>query len=419
MNNLFYDSKLIPIENRSFELVERKGIGHPDTLADGVAEAISLEFSNYCYDHFGAVLHQTLDKIMFIGGKGEFGFNKGRMLKPWNLVINGRMTESFGNNKIDYKKLAANSAIDYLHRVVPNLDTDHWLNIIFYTSTSSKNPTWFHPRTLADVPDAIKPYANDTSTAVGYWPLSLTEQLTLLMEKYFYHENGSPRLPFVGQDIKVMSIRKKKDIEITICIPFFSAQTPDAKTYFGRKREIQNDLQDLASSFVKGKYKVKVNVNTQDEMIKKPSEGKGFYFVISGSALDSGEEGVVGRGNRSRGIISNVRPYSMEGIQGKNPSYYVGKVYNYVADLLSKAVAEEFGCECNVFISSRNGDDLKIPRHVIVQTSKPISSKKKIATTLGEILERNLAKDIIKNKPYLPMPGGGNGYVASSKLIFR
>jgi len=83
-------------------------------------------------------------------------------------------------------------------------------------------------------------------------------------------------------------------------------------------------------------------------------------------------------------VISNSRPYSMEGIHGKNPSYYVGKVYNYVADLLSKSIAEEFQCECNVFISSRNGDDLKLPRHVIIQTSRRIMNKKKAASMLAE-----------------------------------
>jgi S-adenosylmethionine synthetase len=38
------------------EVVERKGSGHPDTLADGVAEAISRAYSRYCLDAFGAIL---------------------------------------------------------------------------------------------------------------------------------------------------------------------------------------------------------------------------------------------------------------------------------------------------------------------------------------------------------------------------
>ncbi|MDD2732079.1 MAG: methionine adenosyltransferase [Candidatus Pacebacteria bacterium] len=416
MNNLFFDSNLVSIEKRSFELVERKGIGHPDTLADGVAEAICLEYSNYCYNHFGAILHQMLDKIMFIGGKGEFAFNYGKMLEPWKLIINGKLTESFGNTQINYQDLATRVTKDYLRKVIPNLDVERWLNIIFYTSTSSKAPYWFHPRTLTDVPDASNPYANDTVTAVGYWPLSITERLTLLMERYFYHKNDTPRFSFIGQDIKILSVRKKKNIDITICVPFFSAKTPNADVYFSRKRKIQNDLQNIANQFLKGKYKVILSINTQDEMINNPSRGIGFYFVVSGSALDSGEEGVVGRGNRSRGLISNVRPYSIEGIHGKNPVYHVGKVFNYIADLFAKKISEEFRCECNVFISSRNGDDLNIPRHIIIQTDKKIINKKKVNVVLDKILEKNIAKEILLHKPYLPIPGGGNGYVASLSI---
>ncbi|MFE2578741.1 methionine adenosyltransferase [Streptomyces sp. NPDC059378] len=35
---------------------------HPDTLADGVAEAISHAYSRYCLEEFGAILHRNTDK---------------------------------------------------------------------------------------------------------------------------------------------------------------------------------------------------------------------------------------------------------------------------------------------------------------------------------------------------------------------
>ena len=92
------------------------------------------------------------------------------------------------------------------------------------------------------------------------------------------------------------------------------------------------------------------------------------------------------------------------------------KYYNYIADLLSKEISNTFECECNVFISSRNGDDLKLPRHVIIQTSKPIVNKKKVALIFSEIIERDVTKELLFQKPYLPIPGGGNGYVASLNI---
>ena len=51
-----------------FEFVERKGEGHPDTLADGLAEHLSVKYSNYTLKNFGAVLHHNFDKVGLLGG---------------------------------------------------------------------------------------------------------------------------------------------------------------------------------------------------------------------------------------------------------------------------------------------------------------------------------------------------------------
>jgi S-adenosylmethionine synthetase len=56
------------------EVVERKGAGHPDTLADGVAEAISRAYSRYCLDGFGAILHHNTDKTSLLGGAAHVRF---------------------------------------------------------------------------------------------------------------------------------------------------------------------------------------------------------------------------------------------------------------------------------------------------------------------------------------------------------
>ena len=53
-------------EEKDFEIVERKGVGHPDTLADALAEEISRVYSKYCLEKFGAVLHHNIDKL-YIG----------------------------------------------------------------------------------------------------------------------------------------------------------------------------------------------------------------------------------------------------------------------------------------------------------------------------------------------------------------
>ena len=45
------------------EVVERKGIGHPDSLADILAESFSNDYSLYCLENFGTVLNYWFDKV--------------------------------------------------------------------------------------------------------------------------------------------------------------------------------------------------------------------------------------------------------------------------------------------------------------------------------------------------------------------
>jgi S-adenosylmethionine synthetase len=44
------------------EIVERKGLGHPDTICDLVMERISQALSQAYLQHFGKILHHNCDK---------------------------------------------------------------------------------------------------------------------------------------------------------------------------------------------------------------------------------------------------------------------------------------------------------------------------------------------------------------------
>ena len=54
-----------------FEIVERKGRGHPDTLSDHLAELLSRTYSKYTLEKHGAVLRHQFDKLSLMGGKAE------------------------------------------------------------------------------------------------------------------------------------------------------------------------------------------------------------------------------------------------------------------------------------------------------------------------------------------------------------
>jgi len=50
--------------------------------------------------------------------------------------------------------------------------------------------------------------ANDTSAAVGYAPMTPTDDLVLETEKYLNSPDFKKRFPESGEDIKVMGLRK-------------------------------------------------------------------------------------------------------------------------------------------------------------------------------------------------------------------
>lgn len=413
MKQLFINT-VVAMDEQAFEVVERKSVGHPDTVADGIAEAISIEYSRFCLDNFGAVLHHHLDKSLIMGGRAKIGFGIGEMERPFRLNINGRMSSRFGNTKIDYKMLQESVAKKYLKQIFPNFNTEKWLKINSYTTAYSRSPVWYRPRCLDDLPELDKPYVNDSSAIVGYWPLSVTERLVLKMEKFFYNSDNSPKFDYIGQDIKILAVRNKKNIELTLCVPFMSIKIPNKAFYFEKLKEIESQLTKLAHKFVGDAFGIKIFLNTQDRVLfEGPKKGTSHYFVVSGSALDYGEEGVVGRGNRSRGLISCARPFSTDAICGKNPAFHVGKVYAYFAEQISKRISEELGCECLVILVTQNKNPISEPQKVVVNITKRVDNKKIEKIVKEELVKRDWVEKIIKGKYFLPLPGGTYGYQES------
>jgi S-adenosylmethionine synthetase len=58
-----------------------------------------------------------------------------------------------------------------------------------------------------------------------------------------------------------------------------------------------------------------------------------------------GDDGATGRGNRGNGLITPMRPMTMEAIAGKNPVSHVGKIYNVLAQRAAAEIAEIEGIE--------------------------------------------------------------------------
>lgn len=399
---VFQSNKINFPENNDYEVVERKGIGHPDTLADGVAEAISIEYSKYCLKKFGIVLRHNVDKVTLMGGLTKVDWKKGENVFPMRVLVNGRMSASFNKKPIPLKIIQEKAIKNYLHKVLPHLNTSRWVKIIHETTSYSRNPKWFNPLSVDDLPEYKKIFANDTSAVVGYWPLTVSEQLAIVLEGYFYDKQGNPKFNYLGQDIKVMIVRNKNKFDITLCVPFIASHIGSYDEYERRLKQIKKGLSNLTMKTLKSKQVFNLYVNTQDQKVTDKSSVKGLYFMVNGSALDYGEEGVVGRGNNRRGIIPCFRPYTMEAAWGKNPVYHVGKVHGVIVDTIAREIAEKFNCKAEVWIITRMGDYFYTPNNVIVNTSKKIA-KNKLDNIVKEILaRRDWTKKIIFDELLMP-----------------
>lgn len=403
--NLYSKENSINLNQQPIEVVERKGLGHPDTIADGIAESISIEYSKYCLENFGAILHHNVDKTMVLGGQCDLEYGCGKLLKPFRVLFGGRMSRGFGNQEIDFKTIQIRAAKKYFQRILPRLDIDKDLEFYTFTSSSSRIPHWFSPRTLNDLPEHKEPRANDTATIVGFWPLSALEQMVLTSERYFYkfEQKISSRFDFVGGDIKVMALRRGQEVELTLCVPFHADRINNQREYFEHKSLIESGLQEILKEKFGSSLNIALKINTQDQKIKSDNDdGRGRYLTVIGSALDYGEEGISGRGNRCRGLISSMRPSTVESVYGKNPVYHIGKIYSLIANTIAQKIGFYFDCEATIIITTRNGDSLYSPYNVVVETSKTIDEQIVQKIIDAQLAKRDWTSRIITGGIFLP-----------------
>lgn len=403
--NLYIKEKSINFGQQPIEIVERKGLGHPDTIADGIAESISIEYSKYCLENFGAILHHNVDKMIVLGGQCDLEYGRGSLLKPFRVVLGGRMSRSFGDQEIDIKTVQTRTIRNYFQRILPRLNFDKDLEFHAFTSSSSRIPHWFSPRNIDDLPEYKNPHANDTATIIGFWPISTLEQMVLASERYFYEFNPEihPRFDFIGTDIKIMGLRRGQETELTLCVPFHADKISSRKNYFEYKSLVENGLREFLKEKFGNLLEIALNINTQDQKVKDENDdGRGRYLTVIGSALDYGEEGISGRGNRCRGLISSMRPSTVESVYGKNPVYHVGKVYSLIAHMIAQQIGVYFGCEITAVITTRNGDPLYSPYNIVVEASKAVDEKIIRNIIADQLEKRDWTSRIVTEDVFLP-----------------
>jgi len=374
----------MPVQEQRVEIVERKGTGHPDYLCDSIMEAISLALSREYQKAFGTILHHNIDKGLLAAGSTEKRFGGGRVLRPMELIIGDRATDSAGGRSIPVGEIAVDAAKTWIKQNLRFVDPEKHLKYRVVLAPGSAELTDIFARS-----GAVRA-ANDTSAAVAYYPLSPTERVVLGLERHLNSAQFKKRHPETGEDIKVMGLRIGTTLDLTVAMPLMCASVRSEREYFERKEALHREMQRYAGRFTEFRD-IRVHFNTLD------ARGRGLggvYLSLLGTSAEDADSGQVGRGNRVNGLIALNRPMGTEAAAGKNPVSHVGKIYNLLALRIAKKLHERIDGlrEVYVLMLSRIGTPIDQPQVAAAQVL--LERGRKISEVTGQaeaIFERELS----------------------------
>ncbi|NHJ24519.1 MAG: methionine adenosyltransferase [Candidatus Lokiarchaeota archaeon] len=331
-------ANFLPIEKSEFpEICERKGVGHPDSVCDAVADACSRALCQYYLSKYNRVYHHNVDKAALVGGTAKPEFGGGLIIQPQYFLIVGRainqiLIECGSESKLEYIPVATiciETQRRELEKIFRNLDLNKDIQFDYAVRPGSIDLTGVFDEShhTEEVP-----LANDTSFGVGYAPYSDVEKITLEAEYLLNSPQFKDKCKGSGEDIKIMTERIGNKIGITVAAAMVSKYINDADEYLSYTNQIKDSVLDLAAKIIPEK-EVTCQVNVADNIEKGI-----MYLTITGTSAEAGDDGEVGRGNRSNGLITPCRTMSLEAVCGKNPINHVGKIYNITATEMAREI---------------------------------------------------------------------------------
>jgi S-adenosylmethionine synthetase len=389
LRNIIVDhSKHMPIEQQRVEIVERKGLGHPDSICDAIMDNVSVKLCKEYLEKVGSILHHNADKSLLVAGDVEPRFGGGIVKDPMLLILGDRATSEANGVTIPVKELALQAAKEWVRSHLRFVDPEK--HIQYRVELKPGSPE------LVDIFNRKSRVlgANDTSAAVGYAPMTRLERIVLKTEQYANSSLFKKKFPESGEDIKVMGLRKNGELGLTVSMAFVDRYVKDEKDYFRKKSEILEDLQLFVKTNVTFD-KVNVDLNTLD------IEGRGVggvYLTVLGTSAESADSGEVGRGNRVNGVIPLNRPTCSEAAAGKNPVSHVGKIYNLLTHRIANSVYKQVPGleEVYIWLLSQIGKPIDQPAiaaaQVVLQSGNSLESLQKSVEEVVDVELANINK---------------------------
>jgi len=352
-NILINGLKQTPLEKQGLEIVERKGLGHPDYICDAIMDRISVRLSREYLEKFGAIMHHNADKSMLVAGEAETRFGGGIVKEPMVLIFGDRATFEVEEVKVPVKEIAVKTAKEWFKESLRFVDPEK--HVRYQVELKPGSP---------ELVDIFKRRgrvlgANDTSAAVGYAPMTKTETIVLKAERYMNSKDFKKEFSESGEDVKVMGLRRGNELSLTVSMALVDQFVESERDYFRKKAEIHQEIEN----FVKENAefgRIAVNLNTLD--VKGRGIG-GVYLTVLGTSADGADSGQVGRGNRVNGVIPLNRPLCSEAAAGKNPVSHVGKIYNLLTHRIANQIYEKVAGieEVYIWLLSQIGTPINQP----------------------------------------------------------
>ncbi len=368
-----------PTSKMPVEFVERKGVGHPDSLSDRAAEELSISLCQYYMENYGRIYHHNVDKCVLVGGQAEAWFGGGKINEKIYLLLVGRAVAKIQGREVPIEKLAQDTTNDWIKKVMHHYDTEKNIEIATKIRPGSVDLVGNY-----DLKDEV-PLANDTSFGVWYGPNTDLENVVLNIEKELNSSESKRLHPEIGEDIKVMGVRRGSHINVTIACALISYFVKDKTAYRDSKEIVKEIAEKVAARNTS--LPVRIAVNTADN-----HEEEIYYLTVTGTSAEHGDDGQVGRGNRANGLITPFRPMTLEATAGKNPINHTGKIYNIAANKIVSAIQKEYPEieQIYCYIVSEIGKPISQPQAVNVELFSAQNSK--LQSDVESIVQEHMAE---------------------------